>query len=121
MRRRITTVPSRTFNAGEVIIRQGDASGAEAYLVHAGKVEVSRKIAGKTRVLRILGQGDLLGEVALFGSAPHSATAVALRPVTLLVIPTGRLEQMVRDNPRLAIALIRQLARMAADNSRGPT
>jgi CRP-like cAMP-binding protein len=114
MRRRIADVPSRTFNAGEVIIRQGDRPTGEAYLVHEGKVEVSRQLDGKRRVLRILGEGDLLGEVALFREAPHSATAVAVERVTLLVIPAHRLEQMVRDNPRLAIALIRQLARMAA-------
>jgi CRP-like cAMP-binding protein len=33
---------------------------------------------------------------------------------TLLVIPADRLEEMIRANPRLAMALIRQLARMAA-------
>jgi len=64
--------------------------------------------------LRTLGKGDLLGEVALFRGGPHSATAVALETVTLLVIPANRLEEMVRANPDLALALIRQLARMAA-------
>jgi CRP-like cAMP-binding protein len=34
--------------------------------------------------------------------------------VTVLVIPEHRLEEMVRANPELAMALIRQLARMAA-------
>ena len=64
--------------------------------------------------MRTLGKGDLLGEVALFRAGPHSATAVATERVTLLVIPADRLEEMVRTNPRLAMALIRQLARMAA-------
>ena len=58
--------------------------------------------------------GDLLGEVALFRDAPHSATAVTVERVTLLVIPADRLEHMVRSHPDLAIAIIRQLARMAA-------
>ena len=31
-------------------------------------------------------------------------------PVTLLVIPSNRLEHLVRSNPALAIALIKQLA-----------
>jgi CRP/FNR family transcriptional regulator, cyclic AMP receptor protein len=112
---------SRTFLPGEVMFRQGDAANGEAYLVHAGTVEVRRRVDGEERVLRILGKGDLLGEVALFRAAPHSATAVATEPVTVLVIPADRLEDMIRANPRLAIALIRQLARMAAgeDNSAG--
>jgi CRP-like cAMP-binding protein len=39
---------------------------------------------------------------------------VALEVVLLLVIPAGCLVRIVRTNPELAIALIRQLARMAA-------
>jgi CRP-like cAMP-binding protein len=69
-------------------------------------------------VLRTLGHGDLLGEVALFRSAPHSATAVAVESAMLVVIPEHKLEDMVRTNPTLALAIIRQLARMAAGEGR---
>ncbi len=107
-------VQARRFEPGDVIFRQGDPVTGEAYLVHGGAVEVTRHIAGAERVLRTLGVGDLLGEVALFRHGPHSATAVAVKPVVLLVIPADRLEQIVRTRPDLALALIRQLARMAA-------
>jgi CRP-like cAMP-binding protein len=107
-------VPSRAFKAGEVIFRQGDPADGEAFLVHEGTVEVRKEIGGQELILRVLGKGDLLGEVALFGAAPHSATATATTTVTLLVLPADRLEEMVEANPKLAIALIRQLARMAA-------
>ena len=73
---------TRTFNAGDVMFRQGDSASGEAYLVHEGAVEVRRTEDGEDRILRTLGKGDLLGEVALFRSAPHSATAVAIEPVT---------------------------------------
>jgi CRP-like cAMP-binding protein len=102
------------FKAGEIIFRQGDDGQSEAYLVHKGTVEVRREVDGESHLLRMLGKGDLLGEVALFRDAPHSATAIARSAVTLLVIPENRLEELVRDNPALALALIRQLARMAA-------
>ena len=110
----ISDLPSQTFAAGEVIFRQGDNPTGEAYLVHEGSVEVRRMVDGEDRLLRTLAHGDLLGEVALFRKAPHSATAVALQPTTLLVIAADRLEDMVQTNPGLALALIRQLARMAA-------
>lgn len=115
MARQVEDMPTRTFEPGDVIFRQGDrVVTGEAYLVQSGAVEVRRRNGGKERVLRTLGQGDLLGEVALFGRGPHSATAVAVGQVVLLVIPADRLEQIVRAKPELAIALIRQLARMAA-------
>ena len=69
---------------------------------------------GETRALRTLKKGDLLGEVALFRNAPHSATAMAAEAVELIVIPADQLEQMVLARPGLALALIKELARMAA-------
>ena len=107
-------IPTKTFEPGDVIFREGDESKSEAYLVHEGTVEARRRVDGEERVLNTLGKGDLLGEVALFGDAPHSVTAIAVEHVTLLVIPAHRLESMVRTNPELAIQVIRSLARMAA-------
>jgi CRP/FNR family transcriptional regulator, cyclic AMP receptor protein len=113
MRSAYGDVPTRDYAAGTVIFGQGDASGREAYLIHSGTVEICRT-SGSDERRRTLVPGDLLGEVALFGDGPHSATAVAVEPVTLLVIPEDRLEGMVRASAPLALALIRQLARMAA-------
>jgi CRP-like cAMP-binding protein len=120
--RRIAGLPTRTFERGEVIFRQGDTGRREAYLVHDGRVEVRRRTPDGERILRVLDKGELLGEVALWSDAPHSATACAIEPVTLLVVPADRLESFVRTRPDLAIAIIRQLARMAAaeDDRPGP-
>ncbi len=114
MAEQVGDMPTKTFEPGDVIFREGDESENEAYLVHEGTVEVRRWVDGEERVLNNLAKGDLLGEVALFRDAPHSVTAIALDHVSLLVIPAHRLENMVRENPELAIELIRQLARMAA-------
>jgi CRP-like cAMP-binding protein len=112
---------ARTFEPGEVIFHQGDTGEREAYLVHDGKVEVRRQTPDGERVLRTLTKGDLLGEVALFSDAPHSATAHAIERVILLVVPADRLESIVRTKPNLAIAMIRQLARMAATEDDRPS
>jgi CRP-like cAMP-binding protein len=103
-------IPTRSFSAGEVIFREGDDHRGEAFVVHAGKVEIRKKTDGEECRVRVLGQGDLLGELALFRGTPHSASAIALESVTLLVIPAQRLEELVRAHPTLAVALIRQLA-----------
>jgi CRP/FNR family cyclic AMP-dependent transcriptional regulator len=110
MSRQIGDVPTRTFKAGDVIFREGDLANNEAYLVHDGQVDVSKRFGDEERVLRRLGKGDLLGEIALFRSGPRSASAVATGPVTMIVIPAHRLEHMVRSNPSLAMALIKELA-----------
>jgi CRP-like cAMP-binding protein len=103
-------VTIKTFRAGEVIFREGDPPRDEAYMLHLGRVEVRKQVGGEERVLRVMRKGELLGELGLFGKSPRSATAVAIDPVTLLVIPAKKLDQLVRTNPALAVAIIRDLS-----------
>ena len=112
-------IPTRTYKAGEVIFKEGDDAKSEAFLVHEGKVEVRKNLGGEDKLLRVLGKGELLGDFALFRNAPRSATALAAEPVTLLVIPANRLDAMVRTNPALAMAIIKDLVgRMLAAEDR---
>ena len=112
MSRQIGEVPTRTFEPGAVIFREGDDAKAEAFMVHQGRVEIRQQIGGEQRLLRTLAKGELLGHIALFRDVPRSATAIAAGAVTLMVIPANRLDHLVRANPALAIALIRDLAGM---------
>ena len=110
MSRQIGEVPTRTYKPGDFIFRTGDDARGEAFMVHEGKVEIRQRFGDEERVVRVMGKGDLLGDIALFRNAPRSADAVAADAVTLMVIPANRLEHLVRSNPALALALIRQLA-----------
>ncbi len=112
MSRQIGEVPTRTFEPGTVIFREGDDAKGEAFMLHLGRVEIRKQIGGEERLLRILTKGELLGHIALFRNAPRSATAIAADAVTLMVIPANRLDHLVRANPALALALIRELATM---------
>jgi len=103
-------VPTRSYAVGDVIFREGDEATGEAYLVHEGRLEIRKQFGSEERVLRVVGKGELLGELALFRNAPRSATAVAAEPAVLIVIPSSRLDALVRTNPTLALALIKQLA-----------
>lgn len=112
MSRQIAEVPTRTFEPGTVIFREGDDAKGEAFMVHQGRVEIRKQIGGEERLLGTLAKGELLGHIALFRNAPRSASAIAADAVTLMVIPANRLETLVRANPALAVALIRDLAAM---------
>jgi CRP-like cAMP-binding protein len=112
MSRQIGEVRTRTFEPGAVIFREGDDAKGEAFMVHQGRVEIRKQIGGEERLLGTLAKGELLGHIALFRNAPRSASAIAADAVTLMVIPANRLETLVRANPALAVALIRDLAAM---------
>jgi len=109
MNRQIGEIPTRTFNSGEVIFREGAEANGEAFLIHHGSVQVRKQVGGEDQLLTVMRKGELLGEFALFRNAPRAATAIAAEPVTLMVLPSNRLDHMVRTNPTLANALIRDL------------
>jgi len=112
MSRQIGEVPTRTFEPGAVIFSEGDDAKGEAFMVHQGRVEIRKQIGGEDRLLRALTKGELLGHIALFRNAPRSASAIAAVTVTLMVISANRLDHLVRANPALALALIRDLSTM---------
>ena len=109
MSRQIGDIPTRTFNPGDVIFKEGDDPKGEAFIMHIGSVEIKKLVAGEQRLLNTVGKGSLLGEFGLFRDAPRSATAIATDAVTLMVISANRLDHMVRSNPALAAALIKDL------------
>jgi rhodanese-related sulfurtransferase len=105
-------VERRRFKPGEVIIREGDDPHGEAYVVHAGSVEIRRGFGGSERVLATLGEGELFGQMALFRGSPRSAGAVAQTDVELLVIKSERLDWLIHNRPQLTKELLRQLSEM---------
>lgn len=105
------TAQIRHFAAGQHIFREGDDPKGEAYLVHSGRVVIRKRVRGQEQAIRTLAEGQLFGEIALFSHVPRSADAVAEGEVTVFLIPGDRLEHFVRNNPALAVDLIRNLSR----------
>src|SRR4051794_12924154 len=68
----------RTFNQGEVIIRQGDP-GAGLFVIIEGSVDVIfREKPGKPEIkLNTLSKGEFFGEMSLIDGYPRSATVTA--------------------------------------------
>ena len=111
----LSDVERRRFAAQQVIFRRGDDARGEAFLVHAGTVEIRRRMNGSARVLRKLGEGELFGEMALFRGAPRSADAVATTDAELLVITADRLDWLILNRTQLTKEMLRQLANFVAE------
>lgn len=78
---------TRTLAVGEVLFREGEA-GDNAYIIESGLVEISRRAgASAEMIIGTAGVGEMVGEMALIDSQPRSATAKALKPTVLAVVP----------------------------------
>jgi CRP/FNR family transcriptional regulator, cyclic AMP receptor protein len=70
----------RSFKAGQIIFRKGDASDA-AYLVESGEAEVFDEQSGREVRIAILGKGDILGDMGLVEQPQRFLTARAITEV----------------------------------------
>jgi len=114
-------IERRRFKPGDVIFKEGDDSRGEAYVIHAGTIEIRRSFDGTEKVLNRIGEGEPLGEMGILrGGARRSATAVASEDVELLVIKEERLEWLIQNRPRLTAELLKRLSNLvvATDQER---
>jgi S1-C subfamily serine protease/rhodanese-related sulfurtransferase len=111
----------RRFTAGEPIFKESADPQGEAYLIHSGVVEIRRVFDGEHRLLNTMGEGELLGDMALFREGPRSADAIAQTDVELLVIKNERLDWLIRNRPQLTIEVLRRLSNWIVQSDRERT
>ncbi|HEY4116997.1 MAG TPA: Crp/Fnr family transcriptional regulator [Byssovorax sp.] len=104
----------RTFEAGDVVYREGEPAN-EAYLLEQGRVRLIKRVRGAERSLMVLKPGDLFGESALLGGAPRSSTAIALVSSVALALDQVTLQNLLEHNPAVAGRIVQQLVRRLRD------
>jgi glucose-6-phosphate 1-dehydrogenase len=102
----IMALRAKQVVAGEAIITKGEM-GRELYLLARGEVEVLND-AGD--VIKVLGDGDIFGEIGVLMSKPRTATVRAKSPCDLFVLDKADFSRVLRDNPQFASA-VQQVAR----------
>ena len=98
-----------SFEPGETIFEENDP-GKQLFILQDGQVEVFRIVAGKKKVLSILGPGDVFGEMSLICNQPRSASVRAMTRVRVYTFDRPAFEQMIRQNYGVAVKIIRMLA-----------
>ena len=111
----------RHFAKGAFICEQGDDPRGEAYLIHSGTVEVRLHENGSVRVLAQQGEGELIGELALFRRGKRSTDLVAATDVDLLVLKNERLDWLIRNRPEVTIEILKRLSEYVARSNTQPS
>jgi CRP/FNR family cyclic AMP-dependent transcriptional regulator len=106
-----------TYDAGQVIFNAGDSADA-AYVVIEGTVEISVPTPSGPIIINTMTKNEILGEIAIVGEVPRTATAKAISKLETLKISKELFIKIIRENPDAAIELIRILAsRLASTTS----
>jgi small-conductance mechanosensitive channel/CRP-like cAMP-binding protein len=92
------------YSSGERIIVEGDA-GSSFFVIDRGEVDVSKTLAGKSRVLARLMEGQFFGEMALLTGEQRSATVVAATDVDVFTLDKTGFEKILVQNPAIAVEI----------------
>ncbi len=100
----------RLFPAGALLFRQGEA-GATCHIIARGRVRVFVATEdGRELSVRILGPGEIVGEMAVFEDLPRSASVEALEETEALELHRDALLRAVREDSTLALRLLQSLS-----------
>jgi signal transduction histidine kinase len=93
------------------IFTEGD-DGHEAFFVVSGSVSIiKRDERGEPRLLDVLEEGAMFGEMALLDQPRRSATAKAATDTNLFVIPRSKAHDLIAHVPQMAIWLLEIFSR----------
>jgi serine/threonine-protein kinase len=82
----------RRFAPGEVIVREGEPSDS-AYVLKSGQCRVVKTEGVHQQQLRVIGPGDVFGEVGLITGELRSATIIAQTVVEVQVISSRSIKE----------------------------
>jgi len=93
------------FEPGHVIARQGEI-GTGFFIVVTGSVNVTREGA----TIATAGPGDFFGELSVLDGRPRIAQVVATERTACIALASWDLEAVIAEQPRVAMAILRELA-----------
>ncbi len=105
----------QAYTSGALIFLEGD-DALGFYLVEHGWIKVVKmSTEGREQILYFWGPGDLFGGMTVFVNQPAPATAIALEPSGLWLLPRQPIQQLLVDEPTLALRIIEFMAHRLSD------
>ncbi|HEY7659170.1 MAG TPA: cyclic nucleotide-binding domain-containing protein [Actinomycetota bacterium] len=106
VRRLADRMEEQRYMEGAKIVRYGDV-GEIFYVILEGEAKV---LNSSGRVVNRLLPGDFFGEISLLDGGPRTASVVAETPMTMLALSRKDFAAALRDEPKVAVRLLRYAA-----------
>ena len=106
-----SNIKEEHYSAGQFLYRTEDILQS-LFLIQEGKVKVYRLgSSGKEQIIRMLEQGDFVGELALFEERHHEYFIEAITPTKVCTIQKDDFEHILLTCPEIALKLLAEMAR----------
>jgi len=107
----------RSFEPGQVVFREGDASDT-CYVVRFGSARAVREHPdGRTITLATFGVGDFFGELAMFEDELRSATVEAVQATETVALLGPDMRRLMVEHPQISMRLVIALGRRLRDTN----
>ncbi|NJM07210.1 Crp/Fnr family transcriptional regulator [Candidatus Gracilibacteria bacterium] len=101
---------TRRFARGETIFLQGSV-GNELYIIIDGQVRIyTVSESGQEFSVMIFCSQDFFGELALLDGQLRSASAVAMRPTTTVMLHRDAFQHVIIESPQIAVSVMEALS-----------
>ncbi len=98
----------KCFKKGEVIFHEGNPSDY-AYIIGSGSIEIFENTAGGQKILGILDNNEIFGEMGLIDGLPRSATARAREDTVVYTLTPETFDSLIHNNPESLLPIMKIL------------
>jgi CRP-like cAMP-binding protein len=100
----------KLYEDGEILVRQGDIGDA-MFVIQKGEADVLIERHGIETHLRIVGEGEIIGEMAVFQREVRSATVKARGEMRALTIDKRNFMRQIAEDPSIAFRIVQMMSR----------
>jgi len=97
----LSRMKRRSFNAGEIIVKEGE-EGDSLFIIRSGDVKVVTRVGNKEIELARLGERDFFGEVSFLTGRPRTADIVADSQAEVMELTREDLNNVIEMHPKVA-------------------
>lgn len=98
------------YAPGEIIILQGD-TGDAMFVIQEGQAEILVEQNGTTSRVNVVGEGEIIGEMAIFEKEVRSATVRALSEMRVLTVDKKNFLRRISEDPSIAFNVVQMMSR----------
>lgn len=108
------SVYRRTFSAGQIIVREGDAA-AGIYLIESGSVKIYKEVKHKQVELTTLDTGSFFGELTMLNDRHRTATVVSTVRTELLCLFRPEFLEILHNYPAICTKILPAFSSVLVD------
>jgi CRP-like cAMP-binding protein len=112
----------KQYEVGDTIFAEGDP-GTHLYCVLDGRVEITLALGDQTdqAPVHVVVPGSVFGEFVMFATEARSATARAVKPVSIFTVGAEELRQVFGEDPTCGYRVMDNLCRILVGRIRKTT